>query len=329
MTQFAQQLVNGVVIGALYGLIALGYTMVYGIIQLINFAHGEVFMIGAFGGLFVWTRFIPEDMNAAIALPLVLLAAIATSVAVALIMERFAYRPLRNAPRLAPLITAIGVALFLQELVRLYYPNCQTEDTVGEAIPRCSVGDGFESGALADTRFPSLISGPNINVGGVQVARVSIFVVVVAVMLMLALSTFVRKSRTGKAMQATAQDRDTAKLMGINTDRIIVVAFVLGAALAGVAGVMQGLQVGTVYFKMGFLAGIKAFTAAVLGGIGNIAGAVLGGFLLGIVEVMATQYAPEPFSGGAWRDVWAFVVLILILVFRPQGLLGERVVNRA
>jgi branched-chain amino acid transport system permease protein len=329
VTQFAQQLVNGVVIGALYGLIALGYTMVYGIIQLINFAHGEVFMVGAFGGLFVWTRVIPDGTPAGIALPLVLLGAILTSVTVALIMERFAYRPLRNAPRLAPLITAIGVSLFLQELVRLYYPRCSAADTVGESIPRCGVTQGREYGALTDQQFPSLISGPNIKVGGVQIPRVSIFVVVVAILLMVALSAFVRRSRTGKAMQATAQDRDTAKLMGINTDRIIVVAFVLGAALAGVAGVMQGLQVGTVGFKMGFLAGIKAFTAAVLGGIGNIAGAVLGGFLLGIVEVMATQYAPHPFSGGAWRDVWAFVVLIVLLVFRPSGLLGERVVSRS
>jgi branched-chain amino acid transport system permease protein len=308
VTQFAQQLVNGVVLGALYGLIALGYTMVYGIIQLINFAHGEVFMIGAFGGLTMWRYVLPDNTPAPIALVIVLAAAIVTSVTVALLMERLAYRPLRNAPRLAPLITAIGVSLFLQELVRLRY---------------------FGGGAKSDQVFPQFIGGPNIRIGGVQIARVSVFVVVVAVGLMLALSAFVRKSRTGKAMQATAQDRDTAQLMGIDTDRIIVIAFVLGATLAGVAGVMQGLQVGTIGFRMGFLAGIKAFTAAVLGGIGNIAGAVLGGFLLGIVEVMATQYIPGAFGGGAWKDVWAFVVLIVILVFRPAGLLGERVVSRA
>jgi branched-chain amino acid transport system permease protein len=308
VTQFAQQLVNGIVIGSLYGLIALGYTMVYGIIQLINFAHGEVFMIGGFGGLAAWTYLIPHSLPAPIALILVLLVAVATSVTVALLMERLAYRPLRNAPRLAPLITAIGVSLFLQELVRLYY---------------------FGGGATTDQRFPQFISGKNYKLGGVQIPRVSIFSVVAAVVLMIALSTYVRKSRTGKAMQATAQDRDTAQLMGINTDRIIVVAFVLGAALAGVAGVMQGLQVGTVGFRMGFLGGIKAFTAAVLGGIGNIAGAVLGGFILGIVEVMATQYVPGRFGGGAWKDVWAFVVLVVILVFRPSGLLGERVVQRA
>ncbi|HEX8004063.1 MAG TPA: branched-chain amino acid ABC transporter permease [Mycobacteriales bacterium] len=308
MTQFAQQLVNGVVIGALYGLIALGYTMVYGIIQLINFAHGEVFMVGAFGGLYAYTHWIPDGTPAPVALLLVVLFAMLTSVLLAMIMERFAYRPLRNAPRLAPLITAIGVSLFLQEFVRLYYPP---------------------SGAKTDQQFPALISGAPIKLGGVQVQRVSVFIVGAALVLMVALSTFVRKSKTGKAMQATAQDRDTAQLMGINTDKIIVVAFILGAALAGVAGVMQGLQVGAVGFKMGFLAGIKAFTAAVLGGIGNIAGAVLGGFLLGIIEVMATQYMPGKYGGGAWKDVWAFVVLVIILVFRPTGLLGERVVNRA
>jgi branched-chain amino acid transport system permease protein len=314
VTQFAQQLVNGVVLGALYGLIALGYTMVYGIIQLINFAHGEVFMIGAFGGLTMWRFILPKSTPAPIALVVVLIAAIATSVTVALLMERLAYRPLRNAPRLAPLITAIGVSLFLQELVRLKY--------FGKTLHNLD-------GAKTDQVFPQFISGKNIRLGGVQFARVDMFVVVVAVALMIALSTFVRKSRTGRAMQATAQDRDTAQLMGIDTDRIIVIAFVLGAALAGVAGVMQGLQVGTIGFRMGFLAGIKAFTAAVLGGIGNIAGAVLGGFVLGIVEVMATQYVPGAFGGGAWKDVWAFVVLIVILVFRPQGLLGERVVSRS
>ena len=308
MSQFAQQLVNGVVLGALYGLIALGYTMVYGIIQLINFAHGEVFMVGAFGGLAFYRYVLPDGTSAFIALPLVLLAAMATSIVTAVIVERFAYRPLRNAPRLAPLITAIGVSLVLQELVRLYY---------------------FGGGAKNEQNFPRFIEGPNLKLGGVQVPRVAVFSVVVSIVLMIALSTFVRKSRTGKAMQATAQDRDTAQLMGINTDRIIVVAFILGAALAGVAGVMQGMQVATVGFRMGFLAGIKAFTAAVLGGIGNIAGAVLGGFVLGIAEVMATQYVPGQFGGGAWKDVWAFILLIVILVFRPQGLLGERVVNRA
>jgi branched-chain amino acid transport system permease protein len=228
------------------------------------------------------------------------------AVAVAVAMERFAYRPLRHAPRLAPLITAIGVSIFLQEAVRLYYPQAKS------AKP-----------------FPQLISGPPVAVAGVQVDRASLAVVVVALACMAALSTFVRRSRTGRAMQATAQDPDTARLMGIDTDRIIVIAFVLGALLAAVAGLAQGLRFGQIDFRIGFLAGLKAFTAAVLGGIGNINGAVLGGFCIGLVEALATQYAPGQFGGGAWKDVWVFVVLIAVLVFRPQGLLGERVADRA
>ncbi|MCA1711213.1 MAG: branched-chain amino acid ABC transporter permease [Actinobacteria bacterium] len=282
MDLFLQQLVNGLVLGATYGLIALGYTMVYGIVQLINFAHGEIFMLGGFGALTTYLA-LPSGTPAGLALPLMLLGGMAVSITAGVLMERFAYRPLRGAPRLAPLITALGVSIGLQELVRNFYPR-----------------------AKSARNFPQL-----------------------AVIGMVALSAFVRRSRTGRAMQATAQDPDTARLMGIDTDRIIVTAFVLGAALAAVAGVAQGLRFGQVDFRMGFLTGIKAFTAAVLGGIGNISGAVLGGFTLGLVEVMATQYAPEPFAGGAWKDAWAFVVLIIVLVFRPTGLLGERVGARA
>jgi branched-chain amino acid transport system permease protein len=221
----------------------------------------------------------------------------------AVLMERLAYRPLRNAPRLAPLITAIGVSICLQELVRLFYP-----------------------GGKRQQPFPRLVSGGTFDVGGVTVAWTSVFVVVVAVALMIGLQVFLKKSKTGQAMRATSQDPDTAKLMGINTDRIIVITFIIGAALAGVAGVMQGMRFGQIDFRIGFIAGLKAFTAAVLGGIGNIAGAVLGGFLLGIVEVFAIQYVPH---GSSWKDAWAFVVLILVLVFRPAGLLGERVGARA
>ncbi|MDQ3898175.1 MAG: branched-chain amino acid ABC transporter permease [Actinomycetota bacterium] len=305
MRQFVQQLVNGTVLGATYGLIALGYTMVYGIIQLINFAHGEVFMVGAFGGLTVYRYWLPASMadNVWVALPAVLLVAIAVAVTVAVVMERLAYRPLRNAPRLAPLITAIGVSIFLQEAVRLFYP-----------------------GGKRQQPFPRLISGGTFDVAGVTVAWVSVFVVVVAVALMVALQVFVKTTKTGKAMRATSQDPESARLMGIDIDRVIVVTFVLGAALAGVAGVMQGMRFVQIDFRIGFLAGLKAFTAAVLGGIGNITGAVLGGFLLGIVEALATQYVPH---GSSWKDVWAFVVLIGVLVLRPGGLLGERVATRA
>jgi branched-chain amino acid transport system permease protein len=238
-----------------------------------------------------------------------MITAIIVSVATALLVERLAYRPLRNASRLAPLITAIGVSIALQEIVRLFYPL-----------------EGGRFGAKSPVSYPRLISGPNIELGSVTIARVSLFVVVVAVVLMVALQAFVRTTRTGKAMRATAQDPDTARLMGIDTNKIIVITFALGAALAAVAGVMQGMRFVQVDFRIGFLAGIKAFTAAVLGGIGNITGAVLGGFVLGIVEVMASRYM---LGGSAWKDVWAFVILIAVLVFRPSGLLGERVATRA
>jgi branched-chain amino acid transport system permease protein len=293
------------VLGATYGLIALGYTMVYGIIQLINFAHGEIFMVGAFGGLTVYRYWLPEAWasNVWVALPAVLIVAMAVAVGVAVLMERLAYRPLRNAPRLAPLITAIGVSIFLQEAVRLFYPDGKRQQA-----------------------FPQLISSGTFDVAGVTVPWVSVFVVVVAVALMIGLQVFVKRTKTGKAMRATSQDPESAKLMGIDINRVIVITFVIGAALAAVAGVMQGMRFAQIDFRIGFLAGLKAFTAAVLGGIGNITGAVLGGFLLGIVEALATQYVPH---GSSWKDVWAFVVLIAVLVVRPGGLLGERVATRA
>ena len=292
-------------LGATYGLIALGYTMVYGIIQLINFAHGEIFMVGAFGGLTVYRYWLPDAWaaNVWVALPAVLLVAMIVSVVTAVLMERLAYRPLRNAPRLAPLITAIGVSIFLQEAVRLFYPDGKRQQA-----------------------FPQLISSGTFDVAGVTVPWVSVFVVVVAVALMIGLQVFVKRTKTGKAMRATSQDPESAKLMGIDVDRVIVVTFVIGAALAAVAGVMQGMRFAQIDFRIGFISGLKAFTAAVLGGIGNITGAVLGGFLLGIVEALATQYVPH---GSSWKDVWAFVVLIAVLVVRPGGLLGERVATRA
>jgi branched-chain amino acid transport system permease protein len=305
VSRLLQQLVNGTVLGATIGLIALGYTMVYGIIQLINFAHGEIFMIGSYAGLAAYTYVLPDSVtrNPWIALPVVLLAAAGASSAVAVLAERLAYRPLRNAPRLAPLITAIGVSIALQEVVRLFYP-----------------------GAKRQLSFPSIISRGGFSVGGVAIAWTSVFAVVSAVGLMLALEGFVNRTRLGKAMRATSQDRETAKLMGIDTDKVIVVAFALGGALAGVAGVIQGIRFVSLDFHIGFVAGIKAFTAAVLGGIGNIRGAVLGGLVIGLVEALATEYLPQ---GAAWKDVWAFVVLILVLTLRPQGLLGEQVAVRA
>jgi branched-chain amino acid transport system permease protein len=267
VTQFFQQLSNGVVLGATYALIALGYTMVYGIIQLINFAHGDIFMLGAFGGLFVYNR-MPSSIQQhnLIALPICLIVGIIWSVIAALLMERFAYRPLRNAPRLAPLITAIGVSAMIEEGTRLWYP-----------------------GAKSDLNFPPLLPGGSVTIHGVTITYASMVIVAMSIVLMIALQAFVLQSRT-------------------------------------VAGVLQGSRLGTVRFDDGFVAGLKAFTAAVLGGIGNISGCVAGGFILGIVEVMAVQYLPQ---GSGYKDLWAFVVLILVLVFKPTGLFGEQVAARA
>jgi branched-chain amino acid transport system permease protein len=313
--QFFQQLVNGLTLGSLYALIAVGYTVVYGIVQLINFAHGEVFMIGAFGALSTYLLFF-NGQTAVWILPIMIVGAMIASVGTAVLMERVAYRPLRNAPRLAPLITAIGISVFLQEFVRVFY----------DQIP-------FANFPSAKQRIPfpqiDVVSGAALQVNGVTIQRSAIFTVAALIVCALLLWVFINRTRLGRGMLAVSQDPDTARLMGINVDRIIVVAFALGAVLAAVAGVSQGLQNNNIDFKMGFIAGLKAFTAAVLGGIGNIQGAVVGGLVLGLVESLATQYVPGQFGGGTWKDVWAFVILILVLVFRPQGLLGARVVDRA
>ncbi len=252
-----------------------------------------------------------------------LVGAIAASVITAVAMERIAYRPLRNAPRLAPLITAIGISIFLQEAVRLGYND-----------PTFFLSDwnpfDFPS-AKQKVPFPQIevVTGPAFEVGNVTIQRSALFTIGCLIMCAAGLWYFVNRTKTGRGMQAVSQDPDTARLMGINVDRIIMVAFAVGATLAAVAGVAQGLQVTNINFKMGFLAGLKAFTAAVLGGIGNVWGAVVGGLTLGIVEAMAVQFIPGTFGGSPWKDVWAFVLLIVVLVFRPQGLLGAKVVDRA
>ncbi|MEV0533248.1 branched-chain amino acid ABC transporter permease [Kitasatospora sp. NPDC050463] len=309
MHDLPQQLANGLILGALYGLVAIGYTMVYGIVQLINFAHGEIVMVGGFGALTAYLA-LPGGTTLWLALPLMLIAGILVSTLTAVAAERFAYRPLRSAPRLAPLITAIGLSIVLQQLVFSFYPDAK-KARVFPKIP----GDPFE-------------------LGSVTIQRSDIFLIIAAPLCMLALGWFVTRTRSGRAMQATSQDPDTAKLMGIDTDRIIVMAFAIGAAFAAVAAVAYGLRSGQVDFRMGFILGLKAFTAAVLGGIGNIYGAMLGGVALGLAEALATGYIQHLpgmhlFGGGAWKDVWAFVLLILVLLVRPQGLLGERVADRA
>ena len=312
MDQFLQQLVNGLTIGSLYALIAVGYTVVYGIVQLINFAHGEIFMIGAFGALSTYLILF-QGQTSLWVLPFLVLGAMAASVGVAILTERVAYRPLRGAGRLAPLITAIGISVFLQEFVRLFY----------DKVP----GLDFPS-AKQKIPFPQIevVTGPAIELGPVTIQRAAVFTIGCLIMCGAALWWFINRTRTGRGMQAVSQDPDTAKLMGINVDRVIVVAFAVGAALAAIAGVAQGLLNTNINFKMGFIAGLKAFTAAVLGGIGNVWGAILGGLVLGVLEALAVQFLP---GGSPWKDVWAFALLILVLVFRPQGLLGAKVVDRA
>ncbi|UNO42662.1 branched-chain amino acid ABC transporter permease [Streptomyces sp. MST-110588] len=309
MHTLPQQLANGLFLGSLYGLIAIGYTMVYGIVQLINFAHGEIFMTGGFGALTVYLA-LPDGISMGIALPLMLLGGALVAILIAVGAERFAYRPLRGAPRLAPLITAIGLSLALQQAVFNWYPDAKN-----------------------DRVFPQIPGGPY-HLGSITIQTGDIFLIIAAPLSMAALAFFVRLSRTGRAMQATAQDPDTAKLMGIDTNRIIMIAFAIGGLFAAVAGVAWGLKIGTVKYDMGFQAGLKAFTAAVLGGIGNIYGAMIGGVVLGLAEALATAYIADipgmqQFGGQAWSTVWAFVLLILVLLLRPQGLLGERVSDRA
>ncbi|MEU6282514.1 branched-chain amino acid ABC transporter permease [Streptomyces sp. NPDC047028] len=309
MNTLPQQLANGLFLGSMYGLIAIGYTMVYGIVQLINFAHGEIFMTGGFGALTVYLA-LPHGISMWIALPAMLLGGALVSVLIAVGAERFAYRPLRGAPRLAPLITAIGLSLALQQAVFNWYPHAKSARV-----------------------FPQLPFGP-FHVGSVTVQSGDVFLIIAAPISMAILALFVRLSRTGRAMQATSQDPDTAQLMGIDTNRIIVIAFAIGGLFAAVAGVSYGLKYGSVSYDMGFIAGLKAFTAAVLGGIGNVYGAMLGGLVLGIAEAMATAYISnipgmDQLGGQGWAPVWAFVLLILVLLFRPQGLLGERVADRA
>ncbi|WP_327694192.1 branched-chain amino acid ABC transporter permease [Streptomyces sp. NBC_00459] len=309
MNTLPQQLANGLFLGSMYGLIAVGYTMVYGIVQLINFAHGEIFMTGGFGALTVYLT-LPAGTSMWVALPLMILGGALVSTLIAVGAERFAYRPLRGAPILAPLITAIGLSLALQQAVFNWFPNAKSARV-----------------------FPQLPIGPY-HLGDIRIQSGDLFLIVIAPLCMAALAFFVRLSRTGRAMQATAQDPDTAQLMGIDTNRMIATAFAIGGLFAGIAGVAFGLKYGSVQYDMGFQAGLHAFTAAVLGGIGNVYGAMLGGVVLGLAEAMATAYVSEipgmqQLGGQGWASVWAFVLLILVLLLRPQGLLGERVADRA
>ena len=298
---FFQQIINGLTIGMIYALIALGYTMVYGIVQLINFAHGEIFMVGAYLGLLVYfllQSILGGPAQALIVLPPVFIFSMLGTALLGLGIERFAYRPLREAPRLAPLITAIGVSFVLQNAVMLI------------AGP-------------SDKSFPYLMEVKKFSLGRVTFTNLQILITVISTLLMILLHGFVKNTRTGKAMRALADDRQAASLMGINVDRVISIAFLVGSALAGAGGVMYGMYYNTINFHDGYLVGLKAFTAAVLGGIGNIPGAMVGGVLMGILEGLGAGYLSSE-----WKNVFAFFVLILILLFRPSGLLGSRVVKK-
>lgn len=309
MDTLIQQIINGLVLGSVYALVALGYTMVYGILQLINFSHGEVLMIGAMVALTVLSLLGVVAPN----LPMVVQLLIATLVAIPVCMllsasiERIAYRPLRNSPRLAPLITAIGVSIVLQTLAMIIWsPN-----------PRV---------------FPDLLPTQAFEIGGALLAPKQILILVVASVSMIGLLLLIHRTRLGRAMRAVSENPKIASLMGVNPDQIISATFMMGAALAAIAGVLVAMNYNIAHFTMGFMLGLKAFTAAVLGGIGNLAGAVAGGLLLGIIESLGAGYIGDltgGFLGSHYQDIFAFAVLILVLVFRPSGLLGERVSDRA
>ncbi|HYF59179.1 MAG TPA: branched-chain amino acid ABC transporter permease [Burkholderiaceae bacterium] len=302
-----QQILNGLVLGSVYALVALGYTMVYGILQLINFAHGDVLMIGAMVGVTVAGLLVKAGLPGPVVLMLALAAAIPVCVLLSLFVERVAYRPLRNAPRLAPLITAIGVSIVIQTIAMIVWkPN--------------------------PIVFPDLLPTTPIEIGGALLAPKQLLILVVSAAMMIGLMVLVNRTKLGRAMRATAENPRIAGLMGVNANQVIAATFAIGAALAAVAGVLVAMNYNIAQFSMGFIPGLKAFTAAVLGGIGNLAGAVVGGLLLGIIESLGAGYIGDltgGFLGSHYQDIFAFVVLIVVLVFRPSGIMGERVADRA
>lgn len=310
MDIFLQQIVNGLVLGSIYALIALGYTMVYGILGIINFAHGDVLMVGAMVALsairllsILW-----PDWPLLVLLSSLLIA-MGACAALSYAIEKVAYRPLRNAPRLAPLITAIGISILLQTIAMMIWSrNPMT--------------------------FPQLLPSTPMDIlgTGATITMKEIVIIVASVIVMIGLLLLVDKTRLGRAMRAIAENRQVASLMGVDADKVISLTFALGGAMAALAGVMVATNYGNVHFYMGFTPGLKAFTAAVLGGIGNLPGAMLGGLILGLIESLGAGYVGD-LTGGVfgsnYQDVFAFAVLILVLIFRPSGLLGERVADRA
>jgi len=307
MEIFAQQIVNGLVLGSIYALVALGYTMVYGILGLINFAHGDITMIGALVSLTAIQLLAAAGVPAPVILVLAGGAAVLVCAILGLSIERTAYRPLRRAPRLAPLITAIGVSILLQYSAALIW------------------GKQYIS-------LPAIFEPVQFTIFGAQLTSLQAAIFLLACTIMAGLLWFIKTSRMGRAMRATEQNPDVAGLMGVNTNTVIAFTFVLGSAIGAIAGLMVVLYYGLGHYFMGFMLGLKAFTAAVLGGIGNVGGAVLGGLLLGIIESLAAGYIGD-LTGGVlgsnYRDIFAFLVLVLVLVLRPSGLLGQRSGERA
>ena len=309
METLIQQLVNGLVLGSMYALVALGYTMVYGIVNLINFAHGDVMMVGAMTAysMFKLLAYLAPGLPGWLTVVIATVVAMIACGTLNFFIERLAYRRLRNAPKLAPLVTAIGMSILLETLAMVIW------------------GRDYKV-------FPSILSNHIINIHGVVITPVQVMILVITTVLLIGLTVLINHTRLGRAMRATAENPRVAALMGVNPNLVISAAFVIGAALAAIAGVMWYANFATANFYMGFTPGLKAFTAAVLGGIGNLSGAMLGGVLLGVIEVLGAGYIGT-FTGGMfgsnYQDIFAFIVLILVLTLRPQGLLGERVADRA
>ena len=300
MNEFLQQLINGLAVGGIYALVALGYTMVYGVLKLINFAHGDIFTIGAYLGMtLLVSGGLSGSMTPVLAVGLVVIIVFGLVALLGVALERVAYRPLRKANRLAAVVSALGASIVFQNAVMLIY------------------------GARVYVYPENLIPTLTFNIFGLNVPLMRVIVIVSSLVLMLALYAFINRTRMGKAIRAVAIDLGAARLMGINVDRVISLVFFIGAGLGGVAGVMVGTYYGQIDFTMGWSYGLKAFTAAILGGIGNIPGAMIGGLLLGVIEALGASYLAM-----AWKDAIAFLVLILILIIRPTGLLGERVADK-
>lgn len=300
MAEFIQQLTNGLAVGGIYALIALGYTMVYGVLKLINFAHGEMVTMGAYLGMTILvSTALAGTISAPVAVLLIIVMVMGLAGLMGFMLERIAYRPLRRAGRLAAVVSALGASIFLQNAIMLFYsPNYQVyPENVRMSITLQFMGMNF------------------------PLMRIIMFLA--SVLLMVALYLFINKTKTGTAIRAVAIDQGAARLMGIDVNRIISLVFIIGPALGGAAGMLMGLYYGQIRYDMGTMYGLKAFTAAIIGGIGNIPGAMIGGLLLGVAEAMGAAYVSP-----AWKDAFAFLVLILILILRPTGLLGERVAEK-